>query len=71
MIGAERNAGANPAPVPPLPDKVIEAATWLAEHWHVAPQPITRTLREMFGLEFLDACKAMAEARRIHDRGQA
>ena len=45
-------------------DKLEAAVTWLIEHWHVAPQPITRTLRQMFGLGFADACKAIAEARR-------
>lgn len=44
--------------------KVSIAANWLSEHWHVAPQPVTRTLREMFGLTFNEACKAIAEARR-------
>jgi len=49
-------------------DPVIAAAQWLADNWHVAPQPITRALREMFGLGFIDACRAMAEAKRIHLR---
>lgn len=46
-------------------DQIAAAASWLAQHWHVAPQPITRTLRQMFGLSFVDACKALAEARRL------
>lgn len=45
--------------------RIAQAATWLSDNWHVAPQPMTRTLRQMFGLSFLDACKAIAEARRI------
>ncbi len=49
----------------PEGDQVASAARWLAEHWHVAPQPLTRTLREMFGLGFGDSCKAIAEARRL------
>jgi predicted 3-demethylubiquinone-9 3-methyltransferase (glyoxalase superfamily) len=50
----------------PLPDNIATAAAWLADHWHVAPQPLTRTLREMFGLSFNDAVKAMVEAKRQH-----
>lgn len=46
-----------------MEDQIANAATWLADNWHVAPQPITRTLREMFGLDFLDAVKAMARAK--------
>lgn len=46
-------------------DKIDRAAAWLSEHWHVAPQPVTRTLREMFGLTFGEACKAIAAARRL------
>lgn len=45
--------------------QIANAATWLADNWHVAPQPMTRTLREMFGLDFLDAVKAMARAKAI------
>jgi len=48
-----------------IEDRIAQAATWLSDHWHVAPQPMTRTLREMFGLNFLEACKAIAEARRL------
>jgi hypothetical protein len=45
------------------PDAAIVAgARWSADQWHVAPQPIKRTLREMFSLGFDDACKVMAEA---------
>ena len=46
-----------------IEDQIANAATWLADNWHVSPQPITRTLREMFGLDFLDAVKAMAQAK--------
>lgn len=53
----------------PEADKITSAARWLVEHWHVAPQPITRTLREMFGLGFVDACEALAEANRLAGRG--
>lgn len=45
-------------------DKIKAAITWLNEHWHVAPQPITRTLRQRFGLGFNDAYRMIAEARR-------
>ena len=34
--------------------------------WHVAPQPVTRPLREQFGLNFVDAAKGIAHARRLH-----
>ena len=54
----------------PEPDPIDTAARWLADNWHVAPQPFTRTLREMFGLEFLDAVKAMAKARNIMEARQ-
>jgi hypothetical protein len=49
-------------------DAIDIAAAWLADNWHVAPQPVTRTLREMFGLGINDAVKAIAEARRIIGR---
>jgi hypothetical protein len=45
--------------------RIATAANWLADNWHVAPQPLTRLLRESFGLQFLDAVKAMALARRV------
>lgn len=47
-----------------IEDKITQAAGWLSEHWHVCPQPVTRTLRQMFGLTFNEAVKAIAEARR-------
>jgi len=53
----------------PEADQITSAARWLVEHWHVAPQPITRTLRDMFGLGFNDAVAAMAEAERLSGRG--
>lgn len=53
----------------PEQDQIAAAARWLVDNWHVAPQPITRTIRRMFGLGFSDAVKAMAEARRIAGRG--
>lgn len=52
----------------PEGDQIAAAARWLADHWHVAPQPLTRTLRESFGLGFNDACRAIAEARRLVGR---
>ncbi len=63
--GHEQREGA----ATPLSPQILTAAAWLSEHWHVAPQPVTRYLRESYGLAFNDAVKAMAEARRIHDRG--
>lgn len=53
----------------PEAHSIATAARWLADHWHVAPHPMTRTLREMFGLAFGDAIKAIAEARRLAGRG--
>ena len=50
--------------------QIAAAARWLAEMGEAAPQPLTRTLREMFGLRFNDAAKAMAEAKRIREREQ-
>ena len=44
-------------------DPIETAARWLTDNWHVAPQPLTRTLREMFGLKFNDAVKAMVSAK--------
>jgi predicted 3-demethylubiquinone-9 3-methyltransferase (glyoxalase superfamily) len=52
----------------PTSEQIVIAANWLADNWHVAPQPLTRTLREMFGLGFNDAVKAMAQAKRIVER---
>lgn len=46
-------------------DQISIAARWLSDHWHVAPQPFTRLMRESFGLGFVDACKAVAEAKRL------
>lgn len=63
LANAERGAET------PLSPQVRLAASWLAEHWHVAPQPVTRYLRESYGLTFNETVKAIAEARRIHDRG--
>jgi hypothetical protein len=48
--------------------QIAAAARWLAETGEAAPQPLTRTLREKFGLGFNDAVKAMAEAKRIRER---
>lgn len=53
----------------PEADQITHAARWLADHWHVAPRPLSRTLRDMFGLGFGDAAKAQAEARRLMGRG--
>lgn len=50
--------------------RIAEAARWLAAHDERAlPGPTTRVLREAFGLRFNDACKAIAEARRLGGRG--
>jgi hypothetical protein len=46
-------------------EQIAIAANWLADNWHVCPQPVTRTLREMFGLGFGAAVRAMAEAKRL------
>lgn len=46
-------------------EEIDTAAAWMADHWHVMPQPFTRTLREQFGLGFVDAAKAYAAAERI------
>lgn len=46
-------------------EQIDIAARWLAENWHVVPQPYTRVLRESFGLNFNDAVKAIAEAKRV------
>ncbi len=53
------------------PAAIVSAAGWLAQNWDVAPQPITRTLRQMYGLAFIDAVKAMAAAKRLMDDGGA
>ncbi len=44
-------------------EQISIAAEWLAANWHVAPQPLTRALRERFGLGFNDAVRAMAQAK--------
>lgn len=46
-----------------MDDSIETAARWLTNNWHVAPHPLTRTLREMFGLKFNDAVKAMVKAK--------
>jgi hypothetical protein len=52
-----------------LVENPIETATtWLVDNWHVAPQPLTKTLREIFGLKFNDAVKAMVKARAAVER---
>lgn len=48
-----------------MPSLLNEGAAWLALHWDDAERPYTTALRERFGLGFNDACKAIAEARRI------
>lgn len=53
------------------PEEIDAAATWLADNWHICPRPITRTLREMFGLGFVDSAKAMAETERRQQRSAA
>lgn len=49
------------------PVAVSEAAQWLIENGDNVPQPLTRTLREMFGLGFADAVKAMAKAKQMRE----
>lgn len=45
---------------------IAEAARWLAEQDEgTLARPLTAELRERFGLAFNDACKAIAEARRL------
>jgi len=46
-------------------ERIEVAARWLADNYHVAPFPRTKLLRESFGLSFLPAVKAIAEAKRI------
>ncbi len=45
-------------------DDIEAAAAWMADNWHVMPQPFTRTLREQFGLGFVDAARVYAVAER-------
>ncbi len=47
------------------PEQIANAADWLRDHWHVAPPPFTRTLRQQFGLGFVEAAKANAAAERM------
>lgn len=50
-------------------DQIAAAARWLADHDERAlPAPATGVLREQFGLEHGDACKAIAEAQRLAGR---
>lgn len=55
-------------PCPADGETIAKAATWLADNRATAEQPLTRTLRLRFGLQFVDAAKAMAEAERIERR---
>ena len=41
------------------------AARWLAANLDIASQPFTKVVRETYGLGFVDAVKAIAEARRV------
>jgi hypothetical protein len=50
---------------PATTEQIASAAQWLADNWHVCPQPINRTLRDQFGLSFAEAVKAYAAARRL------
>ena len=49
------------------PAHIQKAADWLAANWKsaVLGAALTVQLRERFGLEFADAVKAIAEARRL------
>jgi hypothetical protein len=48
------------------PLDITDAATWLAANWEgaVYGAPLTKQLRERFGLAIPDAVKAIAEAKR-------
>jgi hypothetical protein len=48
------------------PLDITDAATWLAANWEgaVSGAPLTKQLRERFGLAIPDAVKAIAEAKR-------
>jgi hypothetical protein len=48
-------------------EQISIAARWLAEHWQAVPEPLTLTLRQQFGLDFGDAVKAIAEAKRLRE----
>lgn len=48
-------------------DKITVAGEWLATNWTACPRPITRTLRDRFGLDFGEAVKALALANRIRE----
>jgi hypothetical protein len=49
-----------------LSETQVIAADWLASNWESAVQgaPFTAQLRERYGLEFSEAVKVIAEARR-------
>jgi hypothetical protein len=52
------------------PEKLATAPNWLRNHWYVAPQHFTRTLRHQFGLRVVDAAKAYAAAERMLKAGE-
>lgn len=56
----------SPTDFRPLTDTQRDAAVWLAENWEgaVYGAPLTKQLRERFGLAIPDAIKAIAEAKR-------
>jgi len=56
----------SPTDFRPLTDTLNEAAEWLATNWEgvVYGAPLTKQLREKFGLAIPDAIKAIAEAKR-------
>lgn len=49
---------------------IQKAAEWLGAHNKEIPGPVTKELRDRFGLKFGDAIKAMAVAKR-KQRGRA
>lgn len=48
-------------------EQITLAAAWLASNWSTVEQPVTRALRQRFGLDFNDAAKAIAEAKRLRE----
>ena len=59
----------SPTDFRPLTDTQEEAADWLEANWLtvVAGGPITKILRERFGLPFNPAVQVMAEVKRRRD----
>ena len=66
MSPVDDNARSTPSNFQPLTNAQKEAAEWLATNWEdaVYGAPLTKQLRERFGLPIPDAIKAIAEAKR-------